>query len=148
MIQPLQEQKSSFSSRHHKLHYWSYTLDVRIFCFNINTIYRRIVLPWALRCSRLFATCVWRTSRDVRWNVLHTHHAGENDTSRIQAVAVLLKAHAQEFTDHLNRIDKDNKLTTEGEVITHTSRDEEWNIDARTKRALAFLDTWSVVTSN
>ena len=67
-------------------------------------------------------TCVWRTSRDVRWNVLHTHHAGGNDTSRIHALPVLLKVHAQEFTDHLNRIDK---LTTEGEVITHTSRDEE-----------------------
>ena len=31
--------------------------------------------------------------------------------------------------------------TTEGQVITHASRDEEENIETRTKRALAFLDT-------
>ena len=53
----------------------------------------------------------------------------------------LKKAYAQEFTDHLNSIDDDIKWTTEGEVETHSE-------DNNTERALAFLDTWSVINED
>ena len=53
----------------------------------------------------------------------------------------LKKAYAQEFTDHLNSIDDDIKWTTEGEVETHSEHNN-------TERALAFLDTWSVINED
>ena len=58
---------------------------------------------------------------------------------------VLLKAHAQRFTDHLNSIDDNIKLTTGGDIIAHKPGDEEENTITKSERALAFLDTWSVV---
>ena len=61
---------------------------------------------------------------------------------------VLLKAHAQEFTDHLNSIDDDIKWMTEGKIITHTWRNEEENIVTRTERALAFFNTWLVINED
>ena len=61
---------------------------------------------------------------------------------------VLVKTHAQEFTDHLNRIDDHINWATEGEVTTHTVSNEEVYIGTRTKRALAFLDTWSVINDD
>ena len=53
----------------------------------------------------------------------------------------LKKAYAQEFTDHLNSIDDDIKWTKEGEVETHSE-------DNNTERALALLDTWSVINED
>jgi hypothetical protein len=50
------------------------------------------------------------------------------------------KCHAQEFTDFLNTVDKDIKWTREEEVVTQLAGE-----GARTERALAFLDTWSVI---
>ncbi|XP_068739082.1 uncharacterized protein [Montipora capricornis] len=52
-----------------------------------------------------------------------------------------IKAYAQEFTDHLNSIDDDIKWIIEGEVETHSE-------DNNTERALAFLDTWSVINED
>ena len=37
---------------------------------------------------------------------------------------------------------------TEGEVTTHTVNNETVNIGTRTERALAFLDTWSVINDD
>ncbi|XP_068724037.1 uncharacterized protein [Montipora capricornis] len=45
------------------------------------------------------------------------------------------------YQDHLNSIDDDIKWTTEGEVETHSE-------DNNTERALAFLDTWSVINED
>ena len=66
---------------------------------------------------------------------MHTPHCGG-------------KAHAQEFTDHFNSIDNDIKWTTEVEIIVHTQSEVEVNIDTRTERALALLDTWLVANEN
>jgi hypothetical protein len=56
--------------------------------------------------------------------------------------AVLKKSHGQEFTDFLNTVDDDIKWTTEGEVVLKGSGEGE---EESTERALAFLDTWSVI---
>ncbi|XP_068748853.1 uncharacterized protein [Montipora capricornis] len=53
----------------------------------------------------------------------------------------LKKAYAQGFTDHLISIDDDIKWTIEGEVETHSE-------DNNMERALAFLDTWSVINED
>ena len=52
---------------------------------------------------------------------------------------VLLKAHAQGFTDHLNSIDDSIKLTKGGEVIAHKPGDKEENTITKSQRALAFF---------
>ena len=59
------------------------------------------------------------------------------------------KAHAQEFTEYLNMVDADIKWSTEGEVerVITEDADEEIVWD-RVERALAFLDTWSVISSD
>ena len=60
---------------------------------------------------------------------------------------VLKKTQAQEFSDHLNSVDPDIKWTTEGEVVKElagVSADGE-ELGTRVERALAFLDTWSVI---
>ena len=66
---------------------------------------------------------------------------------------ILKKIHSQEFTDHLNSVDADIKWTTEGEVVMEaplegsaTVGEEEMSV--RVERALAFLDTWTVVQSD
>ncbi|XP_064635226.1 uncharacterized protein LOC135492606 [Lineus longissimus] len=56
------------------------------------------------------------------------------------------RAHSQQFTDHLNSIDDDIKWTTEPEVTIPVSDQE--TVGDRTERALAFLDTWSVVNED
>jgi hypothetical protein len=58
---------------------------------------------------------------------------------------ILKKDHAQGFTDHLNQVDEDIKWTTEGEVVVEVQVDQELELGPRTERALAFLDTWTVV---
>ena len=58
---------------------------------------------------------------------------------------VLVNAHAQEFTDCLNSIVDDIKLTTAGESITHTENNEKVAIGTRVERAMGFLDTLSMV---
>ena len=58
---------------------------------------------------------------------------------------VLVKTDAEEVTYHQNSIGDDIKWMTEGEFTKHTLSNEEVNIGKRTGRALAFLDTWSVI---
>ena len=99
-----------------------------IFCFKTNTTYKFIMRPLVLRCHRSFATCIYRILSYI------------DDTH-----TVLVKTHALDFPDHLNSRDDDIKWTTEGEV---TTRNEEVNIGTRTERALAFLDTWSVINED
>ena len=62
------------------------------------------------------------------------------DTHTIQTEAC-----AQAFTNHLNLVDEDIKRTIEGEVAAAVPVDEEVGASARTKRTLAFLDTWSEI---
>ena len=96
-----------------------------------------MVLPLALRCFPMSATCIM-ILRDVRWNLPRTHCASHVTHT------VLLKAHAQEFTD-LKSIDDNVKWTTEGEFITDRLREEGENIITRTEQALVSLDTGVVV---
>ncbi|MCG8430833.1 MAG: hypothetical protein MJA29_06655, partial [Candidatus Omnitrophica bacterium] len=58
----------------------------------------------------------------------------------------LKKAHSQQFTDHLNSIDEHIKWTTEGE--TEIPVTDLHAIEDSTERALAFLDTWSVINDD
>ena len=60
---------------------------------------------------------------------------------------IMKKAHTQEFTEYLNTVTGDIKWTTEGEVemVITDDADEEIVWD-RVERALAFLDTWSVIS--
>ena len=61
-------------------------------------------------------------------------------------IIIMTKAHAQEFTEYLNTVDADLKWTTEGEVQTVITEDANEGIAwDRVERALAFLDTWSVL---
>ena len=79
----------------------------------------------------------------------HTHrHTHAHTHTHTHTHTVLVKTRAQEFTDRLNSIDDDIKWTTEGEVTTHPVSNEEVNISTGTKRALDFLDTWSVINDN
>ena len=66
---------------------------------------------------------------------------------------VLTKIHSQEFTDYLNLVDDDIKWMTEGEVVmiallegNATSGVEKTSVWV--VRALAFIDTWTVVESD
>ena len=53
------------------------------------------------------------------------------------------------FTDHLNSVDEDIKWTTEGEVQLQVPADsEEKELGTRTEKALAFLDTWSMINED
>ena len=59
---------------------------------------------------------------------------------------IMKKAHALEFTEYLNMVDADIKWTAEGElemVITEDADEE--IVSNRVERALAFLDTTSVI---
>ena len=56
---------------------------------------------------------------------------------------MLKKAHAQAFTNHVNSLEEDIKWTTEREVTTEVKEEKE--VGVTTERALAFLDTWSVI---
>ena len=66
-----------------------------------------------------------------------------DDTHTVQK-----KAHAQEFTDHLNSIDECIKWTTEGEILTEFPTETDDEHDTNVERALAFLDTLTVVKSD
>ena len=63
-----------------------------------------------------------------------------------ETYTIMKKAHTQEFTEYLNTVDPDIKWTMEGEVetvVTEDAGDEVvWD---RVEKALAFLDTWSVI---
>ena len=66
---------------------------------------------------------------------------------------VLKKIHLQEFTDHLNSVDDDIKWTTEDEVemkapLEGSATAGEEDTPVRVERALAFLDTWTVVVES
>ena len=66
---------------------------------------------------------------------------------------VLKNTHSQEFTDHLNSMDDGIKWMTEGEVVTKALLEGstmvgEEETSVRVERALAFLDTWTVVGSD
>ena len=59
---------------------------------------------------------------------------------------IIKKAHAQEFTEYHNTVDPDIKWTMESEVETVVTEDaDEEIVWDRVERALAFLDTWSVI---
>ena len=60
---------------------------------------------------------------------------------------IMKRAHAQEFIKYLNMVDADIKWTTAGEVemVITEDADEETGWDT-VERALAFLDTWSVIS--
>ena len=60
---------------------------------------------------------------------------------------VLKKDQSQEFTDYLNTVDEDIKWTTEGEVVTELGVEKE-GTEKRVERALAFLDTLSVINED
>ena len=55
----------------------------------------------------------------------------------------LKKVHIQAFNNLLNSLDKNIKWTTEGELTTVLPVEEKMTV--RNVRALAFLDTWSVI---
>ena len=54
------------------------------------------------------------------------------------------------FLVHLNSIDEDIKWTAEKEVVLPTSQtvDDLESIEVRSERALAFLDSWSIVNDD
>ena len=121
--------------------YWSYILSVHVFfsrppnswcCNGISGVdncledFERQALESAAHQPRL-----WKRYMYIHVDGTHT---------------VLVKTHAQEFTDHLNSIDYDIKCMTEEKVITHIVSSEEVNIGTRTERAL--LDTWSVINDD
>ena len=56
---------------------------------------------------------------------------------------VVRKDQALNFTDYLNTVDEDIKWTTEGEVVKEVEE-----VEKRTKRGLASLDTLSVINEN
>ncbi len=60
----------------------------------------------------------------------------------------LKKIQVQAFSDHLNTIDEDIQWTTEGEVDLTSSPAGLESIEARTERALAFLDPWSIFNND
>ena len=59
---------------------------------------------------------------------------------------IMKKAHTQEFTEYLNTVYADIKLMIAGEVKTVVTEDaDEKIVRDRVEKALAFLDTWSVI---
>ena len=61
--------------------------------------------------------------------------------------SIMKKAHTREFTEYLNTVDADIKWTTEGEVEMMITEDaDEEIVWDRVERALAFLETWSVIS--
>ena len=60
---------------------------------------------------------------------------------------IMKTAHAQECTEYLSTVDADIRWTTEGEVETVITKDtDEEIVWDSVERALAFLDTWSVIS--
>ena len=60
---------------------------------------------------------------------------------------IMKKAHAKEFMEYLITVDPDIKWTTEGEVEMVITKDtDEVIFGDRVEKAMAFLDTWSVIS--
>ena len=64
--------------------------------------------------------------------------------------AKILKTYEDEFLEHLNSIDSDIKWTAEKEAKLPTNQNaaELESTEVRSERALAFLDSWSIVNDN
>ena len=60
----------------------------------------------------------------------------------------LKKAYSEAFTEHLNSVDEDIKWTTEAETTLPVKGEDDGDIGSRTERALAFLDTLTVINDD